>query len=84
MAMLRREEQQADPLRGLTLREREVLEHIGAGRTNREIAREMQLAEKTVKNYVSQMLSKLAMRHRSEAAVLATELRLERDPRDKR
>ncbi|MHA6799309.1 response regulator [Bounagaea algeriensis] len=84
MAMLRREEQQADPLRELTLREREVLEHIGAGRTNREIAREMQLAEKTIKNYVSQMLSKLAMRHRSEAAVLATELRLERDPRDKR
>ncbi|GAB2750160.1 two-component system response regulator DevR [Salinifilum aidingensis] len=84
MAMLRREEQQADPLRGLTVREREVLEHIGAGRTNREIAREMQLAEKTIKNYVSQMLSKLAMRHRSEAAVLATELRLERDPRDKR
>lgn len=84
LAMLRREQQQADPLRELTSREREVLEHIGAGSTNREIAQRMHLAEKTIKNYVSQMLSKLAMRHRSEAAVLATELRLERDPRDKR
>ncbi|MCC5697028.1 response regulator transcription factor, partial [Klebsiella pneumoniae] len=81
LAWLRREQEQADPLRELTAREREVLELIGNGMTNREIAKHMYLAEKTVKNYVSQMLSKLSMRHRSEAAVLATELRLDRSLR---
>ncbi|CAM02763.1 LuxR family two component transcriptional regulator [Saccharopolyspora erythraea NRRL 2338] len=81
LAWLRREQEQADPLRELTAREREVLELIGEGLTNREISQRMFLAEKTVKNYVSQMLSKLAMRHRSEAAVLATELRLDKDSR---
>lgn len=78
---LRREQAESDPLRELTSREREVLDLIGQGMTNREIARKMYLAEKTVKNYVSQLLSKLAMRHRSEAAVLATELRLDRGSR---
>jgi two-component system response regulator DevR len=80
LSWLRREQEQADPLRELTTREREVLELIGQGLTNREIAQRMFLAEKTVKNYVSQLLAKLAMRHRSEAAVLATELRLDRGP----
>ena len=78
---LRREQEQADPLRELTAREREVLQLIGEGLTNREISSRMYLAEKTVKNYVSQLLAKLAMRHRSEAAVLATELRLNRGSR---
>ena len=78
LAWLRREQERADPLRELTSREREVLELIGEGLTNREISQRMYLAEKTIKNYVSQLLSKLAMRHRSEAAVLATELRLDR------
>lgn len=82
--VLRKEQRKADPLRELTAREREVLELIGEGLTNREISARMHLAEKTVKNYVSQMLAKLAMRHRSEAAVLATKLRLERDARNKR
>lgn len=80
---LRKEQEKADPLRELTARERQVLELIGEGMTNREIAERMVLAEKTIKNYVSQMLAKLAMRHRSEAAVLATELRLDRDSRNK-
>lgn len=80
LSWLRREQEQSDPLRELTAREREVLELIGQGMTNREIAQRMYLAEKTVKNYVSQLLAKLAMRHRSEAAVLATELRLDRGP----
>jgi two-component system, NarL family, response regulator DevR len=80
LSWLRREQEQADPLRELTTREREVLDLIGQGMTNREIAQRMYLAEKTVKNYVSQLLAKLAMRHRSEAAVLATELRLDRGP----
>lgn len=81
LSWLRRQRAESDPLRELTVREREVLDLIGKGMTNREISRQMYLAEKTVKNYVSQMLSKLAMRHRSEAAVLATELRLDRDSR---
>ncbi|MFR9732168.1 response regulator [Saccharopolyspora sp. MS10] len=83
LSWLRREQERADPLRELTSREREVLELIGEGLTNREISRRMYLAEKTIKNYVSQMLAKLAMRHRSEAAVLATELRLDRGTRGK-
>ncbi|MDI2032205.1 response regulator transcription factor [Saccharopolyspora sp. TS4A08] len=84
LSWLRKEQEKADPLRELTARERQVLELIGEGMTNREIADRMVLAEKTIKNYVSQMLAKLAMRHRSEAAVLATELRLDRDSRNKR
>lgn len=80
---LRQQQKQADPLRELTEREREVFELVGEGMTNREIAGRMFLAEKTVKNHVSQVLAKLAMRHRSEAAVLATELRLDRDSRNR-
>ncbi|GAA3359034.1 response regulator transcription factor [Saccharopolyspora gregorii] len=83
LSWLRREQERADPLRELTSREREVLELIGEGLTNREISQRMYLAEKTIKNYVSQMLAKLAMRHRSEVAVLATELRLDRGARGK-
>lgn len=83
LGWLRKEQEQADPLRELTVREREVLELIGEGLTNREISARMYLAEKTIKNYVSQMLTKLAMHHRSEAAVLATELRLNRGVRRK-
>ncbi|MFR9729740.1 response regulator [Saccharopolyspora sp. MS10] len=71
----RRRHAQADPLRRLTEQERSVLELIGAGMTNRQIAERMFLAEKTVKNYVSQLLSKLGMQRRTQAAVLATELR---------
>ncbi|MFC7340216.1 response regulator [Saccharopolyspora griseoalba] len=80
---LRKQQEQADPLRELTDREREVFELVGQGMTNREIAGEMHLAEKTVKNHVSQVLAKLSMRHRSEAAVLATELRLDKDSRNR-
>ena len=52
----------------LTPREREILELIGEGRSNRQIATELFLAEKTVKNYVSNLLAKLGMQRRSEAA----------------
>ena len=69
-----------DPLRELTDQERRVLELIGQGMTNREIGNELFLAEKTVKNYVSSLLAKLGMQRRTQAAVLATELR-ERDHR---
>jgi two-component system, NarL family, response regulator DevR len=64
-----------DPLRELTEQERKVLELIGQGLTNREIGAQLFLAEKTVKNYVSSLLAKLGMQRRTQAAVLATEVR---------
>ncbi len=64
-----------DPLSGLTEQERTVLDLIGEGLTNREIGERMFLAEKTVKNYVSHLLAKLGMQRRTQAAILATEMR---------
>lgn len=49
--------------------EREVLELIGEGMTNRQIARALGLAEKTVKNYVSSILAKLGLGSRTQAAI---------------
>ena len=63
------------PLAGLSEQERTVLALIGEGLTNREIGERMFLAEKTVKNYVSHLLAKLGMQRRTQAAILATELR---------
>jgi two-component system response regulator DevR len=63
------------PLTGLTEQERTVLDLVGEGMTNRQIAERMFLAEKTVKNYVSRLLAKLGMERRTQVAVLATELR---------
>lgn len=60
-----------DPrLAELSDREREVLTSIADGLTNREIAKRLSLAEKTVKNYVSSVLSKLGLHSRTQAAVL--------------
>lgn len=59
---------------GLSEREKQVLEHIAQGQTNREIAESLGLAEKTVKNYVSAVLNKLGLERRVQAAVYATEL----------
>ncbi|MDI9951512.1 MULTISPECIES: response regulator transcription factor [Rhodococcus] len=67
-----------DPLAELSEQERAVFELIGEGLTNREIAERLFLAEKTIKNYVSRLLSKLGMQRRTQAAVLATELRNQR------
>jgi DNA-binding NarL/FixJ family response regulator len=53
----------------LSAREREVLDLIGQGLTNRQIGERLFLAEKTIKNYVSGLLSKLGMERRTEAAV---------------
>lgn len=61
------------PLDGLTPRETEILALIAEGMSNREIGARLFLAEKTVKNYVSGILSKLGMQRRTQAAVLATE-----------
>jgi DNA-binding NarL/FixJ family response regulator len=55
----------------LTEREKDVLAHVAAGRGNREIAKEMGLAEGTVKNHVSTILAKLHLRSRTELAIRA-------------
>jgi two-component system, NarL family, response regulator DevR len=58
----------------LTAQERRILDLISEGCTNRQIAARMYLAEKTVKNYVSNLLRKLGMQGRTEAAVFATRI----------
>lgn len=69
-----------DPLLArLTPQERKILDHIAEGLTNREISEQMFLAEKTVKNYVSNLLAKLEMSRRSEAAAYAARLAARRD-----
>jgi DNA-binding NarL/FixJ family response regulator len=67
-------EQEDDPrYQSLTEQERRILDLIAQGKTNRQIAQTMFLAEKTVKNYVSGLLRKLDMERRTEAAVYAVE-----------
>lgn len=61
-------------LAGLTEQERKILALIAEGLTNRQIGERMFLAEKTVKNYVSSILSKLGLERRTQAAVLAAKL----------
>ena len=63
-----------DELRGLTGQERKILDLIAEGLTNRQIGERMFLAEKTVKNYVSNVLAKLGMSRRTEAAAYAARL----------
>ena len=75
MSRLRASPDKPGPLAGLTEQERTLLDLIGEGLTNRQIAERMFLAEKTVKNYVSRLFAKLGMERRTQAAVLATELR---------
>lgn len=64
---------------GLTARERDILSAIVQGDSNREIANQLGLSEKTVKNYVSDILSKLNVRDRTEAAVYALQMGLVSD-----
>ena len=65
-----------DPrLAGLTERDRDILNLIADGLTNREIAERLFLAEKTVKNYVSGLLGKLDMERRTQAAVYGAQVR---------
>ncbi|WP_431927425.1 response regulator [Amycolatopsis tucumanensis] len=75
MAKLRADAVETGPLAALSDRERTLLGLIGEGLTNRQIAERMFLAEKTVKNYVSRLLTKLGLERRTQAAVLATKLR---------
>jgi two-component system response regulator DevR len=63
-----------DELATLSDQERKILDLIAEGLTNRQIGERMFLAEKTVKNYVSNLLSKMGMSRRTEAAVYAARL----------
>ncbi len=63
-----------EKLDSLTEQERKILELLAEGLTNRQIAERMFLAEKTVKNYVSNLLAKMGMQRRTEAAVYAARL----------
>jgi DNA-binding NarL/FixJ family response regulator len=74
MARMRDQASHADPLAGLTGQERKILELIGEGLTNRQIGERMYLAEKTVKNYVSNLLTKLGMERRTQGATFAARL----------
>ncbi len=72
MERIRKEANKSEPLSELTEQERKILDLIGEGMTNRQIGAELFLAEKTVKNYVSSILSKLGLQRRTQAAVLVT------------
>ncbi|MDX3605545.1 DNA-binding response regulator [Streptomyces sp. CS149] len=67
--------EEPEMLPGLTDREREILDLIGEGLTNRQIGQRLYLAEKTVKNHISRLLAKLGVERRVQAAVIATQAR---------
>jgi DNA-binding NarL/FixJ family response regulator len=71
MERLRERAGSLDPVSALSAQEKRVLDLIGEGLTNRQIAERMFLSEKTAKNYVSSLLTKLGMQRRSQAAALA-------------
>jgi DNA-binding NarL/FixJ family response regulator len=68
-------------LESLSVQERRILELLAEGLSNREIGEVMFLAEKTVKNYVSNLLAKLGFQRRTEAALFA-QRQFDRDQRD--
>ena len=78
LSRLRQSGNPAGGIQELTDQERKVLEHIGQGLTNLQIANSMFLAEKTIKNYVSSLLAKLGLERRTQAAALAVRLGLGR------
>ena len=69
---------ETDELSTLSPQERKILSLIAEGKTNKEIAEDVFLSDKTVKNYVSSILSKLNLRRRSEAAAFIAERRARR------
>ena len=74
LARFRRGSPEDERLARLTNQERRILALIADGLTNRQIAEQIHLAEKTVKNYVSNLLAKLGMERRTQAAVFAARL----------
>ena len=71
---VRHGQETAPELASLTDQERRLLELIAEGLTNRQIGERMSLAEKTVKNYVSNILGKLGLERRTQAAVLVSRI----------
>ncbi|MBV1853916.1 response regulator [Catellatospora tritici] len=71
---IRHPRHEPDQLKALTDQERKILGYVADGLTNRQIAAQMFLAEKTVKNYVSSLLTKLGLERRTQAAVFAVKL----------
>ncbi|MEU5992416.1 response regulator transcription factor [Spirillospora sp. NPDC047418] len=72
---LRDRQDKQDPLKSLTEQERHIFDLIGEGLTNRQIGERLFLAEKTVKNYISNIFAKLGMSRRTQAAALAAQLK---------
>ncbi|NEA25662.1 response regulator transcription factor [Actinomadura bangladeshensis] len=75
---LRDRQDKQDPLKSLTEQERHIFDLIGEGLTNRQIGERLFLAEKTVKNYISNIFAKLGMSRRTQAAALAARLKADR------
>jgi two-component system response regulator DevR len=71
---LRQAPEEDERFASLSTQERRILALLADGLTNRQIAAEMFLAEKTVKNYVSNLLGKMGMQRRTEAAVYAARM----------
>jgi two-component system, NarL family, nitrate/nitrite response regulator NarL len=65
-----REKAKADRFSTLTLREEQVLDCLATGLSNKEIARHLNLSEKTIKHYVMELFDKLDVRNRVEAAIV--------------
>ena len=78
---LRRGPEEEPGVEQLTEQERRILDLLAEGLTNRQIGERLYLAEKTVKNYVSNLLMKLGMHRRTEAAVYAARMAERRDRR---
>ena len=78
---LREPSEEDERLARLTEQERKILDLIAEGFTNRQIGDRLHLAEKTVKNYVSNLLAKLDMERRTEAAVFAARLEISKSRR---
>ena len=68
-----------DPLEELTDREREILQLVAQGLTNREIGQQLHLSEKTIKHYMTNVLQKLQVHSRVQAALLAQKQNLEKE-----
>ena len=79
MERIRKQAASDNPLAGLSEQERKILDLIGEGLTNKQIGERLYLAEKTVKNYVSNLLSKLGMQRRTQAAAYVTRIQREGD-----
>jgi DNA-binding NarL/FixJ family response regulator len=74
IARLRDQADKRDPLAGLSSRERKVLELVGDGLSNRQIAERLFLSEKTVKNYAAALYAKLGLERRTQAVAYAAHI----------